>query len=93
MIISFNQSWLEEFWNTGSHKRVPKELSKRLLRKLDMLNSVTDIIDLKSSPSNHLHKLHGQRKGQWAISVNGPWRLCFIFRDGDIYNLELVQYH
>ena len=58
-----------------------------------MLNSATDTIDLKSPPSNHLHKLSGDRKGQWAISVNGPWRLCFDFKDGDVYNLELVQYH
>ena len=57
MIISFKQSWLEDFWNSGSHKRVHAELR------------------------------------QWAISVNGPWRLCFIFKDGDVYALELVQYH
>ena len=93
MIISFQQPWLEDFWNTGSHKRVPQELSKRLLRKLDMLNSANHIRDLKSPPSNHLHKLSGDRKGQWAISVNGPWRLCFIFKDGDINKLELIQYH
>jgi len=93
MIVSFKQPWLEDFWNTGSNKRIPLELSKRLLRKLDILNSASEIIDLKSPPSNHLHKLHGDRKGQSAIFVNGPWRLCFIFKDGDIYNLELVQYH
>ncbi|MCD6116830.1 hypothetical protein J7K93_07435 [bacterium] len=37
--------------------------------------------------------MHGDRKERWAISINGPWILCFIFKDGDIYNLELVQYH
>ena len=52
-----------------------------------------EIIDLRSPPSNNLHKLHGDRKDQWAISVNGPWRLCFRFKDGDIFDLELVQYH
>ena len=93
MIVKFKQSWLEDFWNTGSSKRIPEEISQRLLRKLDLLNSATDIIDLRSPPSNHLHKLSGDRKGQWAISVNGPWRLCFNFKDGDVYNLELVQYH
>ena len=93
MIISFKQSWLEDFWNTGSHKRVPHELSARLVRKLDMLENSKDIIDLQSPPSNHLHQLHGDRDGQWAISVNGPWRLCFEFHDGDVYNIELVQYH
>ena len=93
MIVKFKQSWLEDFWHTGSSKRIPDDISQRLSRKLDMLNSATDIIDLTSPPSNHLHKLSGDRKGQWAISVNGPWRLCFNFKDGDVYNLELVQYH
>jgi toxin HigB-1 len=93
MIVSFKQPWLQEFWNQGSHKRIPQELSKRLIRKLDMLNCTSDIIDIKSPPSNHLHQLHGDKEGQWAISVNGPWRLCFHYKDGDVYNLELVQYH
>jgi proteic killer suppression protein len=93
MIISFAQSWLEDFWNSGSNRQVPQGLAKRLLRKMDMLNSATHIIDLKSPPSNHLHPLHGNRKGQWAISVSGPWRLCFLFKDGDVFDLELAQYH
>ncbi|MEJ2636119.1 MAG: type II toxin-antitoxin system RelE/ParE family toxin [Calditrichia bacterium] len=93
MIRSFRQSWLEIFWNTGEHKKVPTELRGRLIRKLDMMNSSKEIKDLASPPSNHLHQLHGNREGQWAISVSGPWRLCFIFMDGDIFDIELVQYH
>lgn len=93
MIKSFKQTWLEDFWNSGKSKHISPEISKRLIRKLDMLHSAKEIIDLRSPPSNHIHKLHGDRKDQWAISVNGPWRLCFRFKDGDIYDLELVQYH
>ncbi len=40
-----------------------------------------------------LHKLKGDRKGQWAMSVNGPWRICFEFRKGDAYNVEIADYH
>ena len=93
MIKSFKQSWLEEFWNTGKHKRVPPQLQKRVIRKLDMLNCANALRDLSSPPSNHLHPLHGDREGQWAISVSGPWRLCFKFEDGDVFDIELVQYH
>jgi proteic killer suppression protein len=93
MIRSFKQPWLEEFWNNGKHKRVPGELKKRLLRQLDMLNVARELRDLSSPPSNHLHRLHGKREGQWAISVNGPWRLCFRFKTGDVFDIELVQYH
>ena len=93
MLKTFKQAWLEEFWHKGKHKRVPPELKNRLIRKMDMLNQAVDIIDLRSPPSNHLHQLSGDRKGQYVISVNGPWRLCFRFKDQAIYDLELVQYH
>ena len=93
MIRHFRQKWLEEFWNNGHHKKVPSEIADRLIRKLDMLNRAYDLIDLNSPPSNRLHLLAGDRKGQWVISVNGPWRLCFEFREHDAYNVELVKYH
>ncbi len=93
MIVSFKQKWLEDFWNNGKQKKVPPNLQDRLIRKLDMLNSVKELNDLRSPPSNRLHSLHGDRKGQYAINVNGPWRLCFIFDKNDIFEVELVQYH
>lgn len=93
MIRNFKQSWLEDFWNGGHNKKVPAHLINRLLRKLDMINSAKELKDLSSPPSNHLHLLHGDREGQWAISVSGPWRICFKFKDGDIFDVELVQYH
>jgi len=93
MIKSFKQSWLEDFFHKGKHKKVPTQLSLRLIRKIDMINAAKELKDLVSPPSNHLHQLHGDRKDQWAISVNGPWRLCFKFEDGDILDVELVQYH
>jgi toxin HigB-1 len=93
MIETFAQPWLEEFWHNGKHKKVPAELERRLLRKLDMLNRAMALKDLRSPPGNHLHALSGQRQGQWAISVNGPWRLSFHFREGKVFEVELVQYH
>ena len=93
MIKTFSQPWLEEFWHSGKQKRVPSELESRLLRKMDMINRAAALKDLKAPPSNHLHALHGDREGQWAISVSGAWRLCFRFENGNIFDLELVQYH
>jgi proteic killer suppression protein len=93
MIRNFGQPWLEEFWHTGKHKRVPSELAPRLLRKLDMLNRAMAHKDLLAPPSNRLHALHGARQGKLAIAVSGSWRLCFRFQAGDVYDVELVQYH
>ncbi len=60
---------------------------------MDVLNWASAHKDLQAPPSNRLHALHGDRAGQWAISVSGSWRLCFRFEEDNIYDLELVQYH
>jgi proteic killer suppression protein len=93
MIKTFKQDWLENFYHDGKHKRVPSELKRQLRHKLDILCSASTLKDLESPPGNHLHALYGERKGQYAISVNGPWRLCFRFEDGEVYDVELIQYH
>jgi len=92
MIQSFRQSWLKDLGHWKA-ETCPDNLKGRLIRKLDMLNTAKALRDLSSSPSNNLHPLHGDRLGEWAISVNGPWRLCFRFEGGDIFDIELVQYH
>ena len=57
------------------------------------LNVAKSLTDLGPLASVGLHKLKGDRKGQWAMTVNGPWRICFEFRKGDAYNVEIVDYH
>jgi proteic killer suppression protein len=57
------------------------------------LNVAASLHDLSPFKSIGLHKLKGDRKGQWAMTVNGPWRICFEFRNGDAYNVEIVDYH
>lgn len=61
-----------------------------LLAALDAASSLTDLSPLKSVG---LHKLKGDRRGQWAMTVNGPWRICFRFEDGDAHEVEIVDYH
>jgi proteic killer suppression protein len=62
----------------------------KLLGALDAARSLSGIDPLKSTG---LHSLKGARKGQRAIKVNGPWRICFEFRDGDAYEVEIIDYH
>ena len=61
-----------------------------LLAALDAAESLQDLSPLKSVG---LHKLTGDRSGQWAMTVNGPWRICFRYKDGDAYDVEITDYH
>ena len=64
--------------------------ASELLAALDAASSTADLSPLKSVG---LHRLAGDRKGQWAMTINGPWRLCFRFDAGDAYDVEIVDYH
>ena len=66
------------------------EAAVDLLLALNVAKSLHDLSPLKSVG---LHKLKGNRKGQWAMAVNGPWRICFEFPKGDAYDVEIVDYH
>jgi proteic killer suppression protein len=57
------------------------------------LNVAQTLSDLNPLASVGLHKLKGDRKGQWAMTVNARWRICFEFREGDAHNVEIVDYH
>lgn len=58
-----------------------------------MLDAASALSDLSPLKSIGLHKLGGNRKGQWAMTISGPWRLCFRFEDGDAWDVEIVDYH
>ncbi len=75
---------------TSKFRGMDHEAAQELLATLD---AATDLKDLSPLKSVGLHKLKGNRKGQWAMTVNGPWRICFQFRKGDAYDAEIVDYH
>ena len=63
------------------------------LRKLDMLDAAVNIETLRVPPGNHLEALHGDREGQYSIRINQQWRICFSWRNGNAYDVEIVDYH
>ncbi len=63
------------------------------LRKLRQLDAATSLADLASPPGNRLEALAGSRKGQHSIRINQQWRLCFVWKDGDAFDAEIVDYH
>ena len=63
------------------------------IRKLQMLDDATELRDLGGLPGNRLERLSGNREGQWSIRINDQWRLCFVWRNGHAFNVEIVDYH
>ena len=93
MIKTFADRRTQELYVTGRSKRFPVDVAQRAARKLEYVDLATRLDDLKVPPGNRLHALEGQRKGQYSISVNDQWRICFEFSDGDAYDVEICDYH
>ena len=62
-------------------------------RKLDHLHAATSLLDLAAVPGNNLEMLKKERAGQHSIRINGQWRICFSWKDGDAHAVEIVDYH
>ena len=93
VIKTFADKRTKELYEGGRSKRFPPGIWERALRKLEYLDLATSVTDLKVPPSNRLHKLERDRAGQYSISVNDQWRICFRFDDGDVYDVEMTDYH
>jgi len=92
MIRSWKSGASRKFFETGKSRfrGMDVETAQDLLAMLDAATALTDLSPLKSVG---LHKLTGDRRGQWAMTVNGRWRVCFRFRQGDAYDVEITDYH
>jgi proteic killer suppression protein len=62
-------------------------------RKLAQLDAATELRDLAAPPGNRLEALHGDRQGQHSIRINDQWRICFVWREGNAYEVEIVDHH
>jgi proteic killer suppression protein len=93
VIKTFANRQTQELYATGRLKQLPPDIVKRASRKLEYLDLAISLDDLKVPPGNRLHALKGDRKGQYSISVNDQWRICFRFVDGDAYDVEICDYH
>ena len=94
MVRSFanTNTQTERIWNGLRSKHVPPDIQSRALAKLRMLNRSKILDDLRNPPGNKLHALKDDRAGQHAIWISGKWRLCFCFKDGNAYDVEIVDY-
>jgi len=92
MIKSFKHKGLEDFFYTGKKKGIMPEHAGRLERILDRLNAANEIKDM-NYPGSNLHKLTGDKDGQFAVKVSGNWRVFFEFSGGDAYVVDYADYH
>jgi proteic killer suppression protein len=93
VIRSFADKRTAAIWVDRMPKGFPNDLAKVARRKLRMVASAARIEDLRNPPGNRLETLVGDRTGQYSIRINDQWRLCFLWRDGDAYDVEVVDYH
>lgn len=91
--MSFSNEAAQSAWDRRFRKGVPNDIMKVANRKLTQLNGAVSLDDLRVPPGNRLESLSGDRAGQHSIRINDQWRLCFIWRDGNVFDVELLDYH
>ena len=92
MIRSFADQETEKVFRHRHSKRYAA-FERVAFRKLRQIHSVSSVEELYEPPGNRLEQLKGDRKGQWSLRINGQYRICFAWRNGDAYEVEIVDYH
>ena len=93
VIRSFRNKDTVTIFNGEFVKKLDRQIQQRARAKLKYLDSAVDLRDLMMPPSNQLEVLKGDRQGQHSIRINKQWRVCFRWRDGDAFDVEIVDYH
>jgi len=93
MIATFGDRETEGLWRSGKSRRLPADLHRRAFKKLAILNAAITLENLKVPPGNQLEALRGGRAGQYSIRINDQYRVCFVWQDGNAFDVEVVEYH
>ena len=93
MIRSFADKETEGLFRTGKSKRLPPDILRRAILRLNQLEHTTSVNELRFPPANRLEALHGDREGQWSIRINSQWRVCFRWMDDDVFDVQIIDYH
>lgn len=93
MIKSFKDKETRKVFDRKYSKKLPETIQQRALRRLRMIDTATDIKDLRVPPGNRLEALVGKRKGQHSIRISNQWRICFVWDKDDAFDVKFVDYH
>ena len=93
MIKSFRDKESGKIFNRQLSGKLPQNIQRVARKKLVILDAAMELNDLRIPPGNRLEALKGDRKSQHSIRINDQWRVCFIWSDGDAYDVEITDYH
>ena len=93
VIATFACKETARIWREEHSRRLPTEIQQKALDRLQLLHSATRLEDLRVPPGNRLEALKGDRAGMHSIRINGQWRLCFLWQEGNAHAVEIVDYH
>jgi toxin HigB-1 len=93
VIVSFRDTETAMIWSGRRSRRLPGDIQAPALRKLRLLNNAKRLEDLRVPPGNRLEALRGNRTGQHSIRINDRWRICFVWKDNNAHEVEIVDYH
>lgn len=93
MIRTFKDKETEKVYNQMFSRKLPNSIQKTALRKLIMIDNAESLEDLKVPPANRLEALKGERLGRHSVRINDQFRICFVFKEGDFYDVEITDYH
>jgi proteic killer suppression protein len=93
MIKSFKCKETEKLFLGRFSSKLPQAIQRTAAIKLVMLNAASLLETLRVPPANNLEALHHDREGQHSIRINQQWRICFVWKDSDAYDVEIVDYH
>jgi len=93
MIKSFKDKETEKVYSREGTTKLPRDIQQVALRKLRMINNAKNLNDLRIPSANRLEKLKGSREGQYSISINDQWRVCFNWKEAEAYDVEITDYH
>ena len=93
MIKTFRNKETEKIFNRHFYRKLSQNIQHLARRKLVILDAATELNALRVPPGNRLEALKGDRKGQHSIRINDQWRICFKWKAGDAFDVEIADYH
>jgi proteic killer suppression protein len=93
MIRTFKDKETQKVFDGQFSRKLAQDIQRKARIKLRILDAAMVLEDLLAPPANRLEALSGDRAGQYSIRINQQWRVCFEWREGQVFNVEIVDYH